>query len=126
MAFSAGSAALVVVVPPVLDGDDSRAVVDAEDGGGGVLGGVEDLADEGQLRRGVGRRGGGGRVEFERGMRSRVRGERKEEERRSKQSEARRSKKESKCEKKTHVVDGGAVDFDVSVSRRVRGDGLFS
>jgi len=40
---------LVVVVAPVLDGDDARAVVDAEDRRGGVLGGVEDLADEGEL-----------------------------------------------------------------------------
>jgi hypothetical protein len=50
-AVSAGSVggALIVGVTPVLDGDDARAVVDAEDGGGGVLGGVEDLADEGQL-----------------------------------------------------------------------------
>jgi len=40
---------LVVGVAPVLDRDDTRAVVDAEDGRGGVLGGVEDLADDGEL-----------------------------------------------------------------------------
>jgi len=49
-AVVAGRAALVVVVAPVLDRDDAGAVVDAKDGGGRVLGGVEDLADEGQLR----------------------------------------------------------------------------
>ena len=80
-------AGLVVVVAPVLDGDDSGAVVDAEDGGGGVLGGVEDLADEGQLE---------WSFEEKRKRVERVRGRERERERERKREERSASIEEKK------------------------------